>query len=260
MSVDMHVLATINQKGGVGKTTTAVNLAHAFALNGLKVLAVDLDPQAHMSAFFGVTNSEPGLDAVIRGEKDVSEVVINCRDNLDLLSPGQRLNEIDGLDRQHAGRGWLLRDMLKNCGDYDVAVIDCPPSSGLLGMNALLASGHVLIPVTGDYLAMAGLARLSGILVNIDSKTGRNRGKWIVMTRLMERRLHAREVRDRIKARFGNSVLDTSIREAVVLAESPSFGKTIFEYRPRSISAKEYAEMALEMMKKMGLNKGDHDA
>lgn len=256
----MQVLSVINQKGGVGKTTTAVNLAHAMALSGLKVLAVDLDPQAHMSAVFGVINPELGLDAVIRSEVDVNDAVRNCRKNLDLLSPGQRLNEIDGLDRQHVGRAWLVRDLLRGCEDYDIAVIDCPPSSGLLGMSALLASDHVLIPVTGDYLAMAGLARLMGILKSLDSKTRKSRGRWIVMTRLMERRLLAREVRDRIKTRFGCALLESSIREAVVLAESPSFAKTIFEYRPRSKSSQEYSALTIEMIKKIDLKKGGCNA
>lgn len=250
----MKVLAVINQKGGVGKTTTAANVASELARSGLRVLALDLDPQAHMSLYLGESDSETGLDAVIRGELAVTGALRQCRENLYLLPPGNRLNEIDGLDSSFVGRGRLVKKMLASVDEFDVALIDCPPSSGLLGMNALLAADDVLIPVTGDYLAMSGVARLMNIVASIESRTGKNIGKWLVMTRYIERRLHAREVRERIKRRFADALLDTNIRESVVLAECPSFGKTVSEYRPRSRSAEEYRALALELIKKMGLN------
>lgn len=250
----MKVLAVINQKGGVGKTTTAVNVGHEFARQGLKVLALDLDPQAHMSLHFGVPNSGAGLDSVIRGDISMPAALHECRQNLQLLPPGMRLNEIDGLDSSYVGRARIIRELLNTARGFDMVLIDCPPSSGLLGMNALLAADDVLIPVTGDYLAMSGVARLVNIVSSIESRTGKYIGKWLVMTRYVERRLHAREVREGIRRHFGTALLDTNIRESVVLAESPSFGKTVYEYRPRSCSAEEYHALALELMVKMGLN------
>lgn len=255
----MKVLAVINQKGGVGKTTTAVNLGYSLSRRGLKIMAIDLDPQAHMSLSFGIPNNGTGLDTVITGENTMAEVLYECRPNISLLRPGLRLNEVDGLDKNQVGRGRLIKDLISTVKGFDLVLIDCPPSSGLLGMNALLAADEVLVPVTGDYLAMSGVARLMKIVASIESKTQRHIGKWLVMTRYAERRLHAREVRERIKQHFGAKLLSTNIRESVVLAESPSFGKTVQEYRPRSRSAQEYDALTRELITKIGLSQGNHD-
>lgn len=244
----MRVLAVMNQKGGVGKTTTACNLAHALALKGRRVLAVDLDPQAHLAASFGVHGADPGLDRVFRGEVEIADTCISVREGVDLVPPGARLNEMEGLAKEGAARGWLLRDALANVRGYDFIIVDCPPSSGLLGMNALLGAEELLIPVAGDYLSLVGLSRLMGLLKQLEHKTGRETRKWILVTRFQERRRHAREVREKIRDYFPGQLLDTAVREAVALTESPSFGKTIFEYRPHSRSAEEYQALAEDLI------------
>jgi chromosome partitioning protein len=248
----MRVIAVMNQKGGVGKTTTATNLCHGLALQGRRVLAIDLDPQGHLAASLGVHGAEPGLDAVLRGEIGIQDARVGVRDGLDLVPPGARLNEVDGLTEGGVGRGWLLRDALAQLesddeGD-DFVVIDCPPSSGLLGMNALLGANELLIPVSGDYLALVGLSRLMALLKRLESKMERDTRKWILVTRFHERRRHAQEVRNKIREYFPGQLLHTTIREAVALAESPSFGKTIFEYRPHSRSADEYRALAIDFI------------
>ncbi|MDP2142447.1 MAG: ParA family protein [Gammaproteobacteria bacterium] len=244
----MRTIAVMNQKGGVGKTTTAVNLSHGLALKGWRVLAVDLDPQGHMSTSLGAAPTAINLDTVLRGEAGIHSAAVEVRKGLDLVSPGARLNEVDGLSSGGAARGWLLRDALREVSGYDYLIIDCPPSSGLLGMNAILATKELLIPVSGDYLALAGLSRLMGIIKTLETRTARTTHNWILLTRFQKRRRHAREVERKIHSYFPQQLLRTRISEAVALTESPSFGKTIFEYKPNSASAAEYRDLTMDII------------
>ncbi len=251
----MRILAVINQKGGVGKTTTTVNLCHSLAMANQRVLAIDLDPQGHMSASLGLKPSGNGLDAVFRHEASVADVVLNARNNLDLLAPGPRLNEFDGLRETAESSDWMLHNILNDMEGYDFVVIDCPPSSGLLGMNALVAAEEILIPVPGDYLALLGLSRLLSILDGVEKKIQRESEKWILVTRFDQRRRHAHEVANKIHQYFPEQLLPTVIHESVALAESPSFGKSIFEYQPNSRSAKEYASLADNLVSKVTISR-----
>lgn len=245
------MIAVMNQKGGVGKTTTTMNLAHALAQTGQRVLAIDLDPQAHLTAGLGlVRKSQMGMAEIMLSERSPDEVVILARDNVDLIPAGDRLGELEHMTAGGSKRGWLLRDALNEYAEqYDYILIDCPPSSGILGMNALLAAKEVLIPVSGDFFALQGLARLMGIFQHIESTLKLNTEKWVVLTRFQERRRLARDVRDKIKSYFPKRVYRTAIREAVALAESPGFGQTIFEYQASSNGAKDYKDLAKDILK-----------
>ena len=247
----MRILATMNQKGGVGKTTTSVNLCHALALAGHRVLGIDLDPQGHMACSLGVTKVEAGLDALFRDKATLDDFILNARENLDVIAPGDRLNEFDGLIEASQANGWLLHNELAELNGYDFVVIDCPPSSGLLGMNALLAAEEVLIPVPGDYLALLGLSRLLSLLEELEGKVGKQAEKWILVTRFDTRRRHAHEVVNKIHQYFPDRLLPVVIHECVVLAESPSFAKSIFEYQPNSRAAKEYQTLADNLVNKV---------
>ncbi len=239
------MMAVMNQKGGVGKTTTTLNLAHALARQGRRVLAIDLDPQAHLTAGFGALRREQaGADALMLGEAGLDQVVLPVRERLDLVPAGSRLGELEHLQEGGARRGFLLRDGLGEPEGYDAVLIDCPPSSGILGMNALLACREVLIPVAGDFFSLQGLARLMAIFAHIEQTLGREIRKWVVLTRFHERRRLAREVRDKLLGHFPDRILRTPIRESVALAESPGFGQTIFEYQARSNGAADYQALA----------------
>lgn len=246
----MRVFAVINQKGGVGKTTTTMNLAHALALSGMKVLAVDLDPQAHLTSGLGcLKKTQPGIADVMLNEMAAEDVMLQARDNLVLIPAGSRLGELEHLSIGGSKRGWLLRDALsEQVKQYDYIFIDCPPSSGILGVNALLAASEVLIPVSGDFFAMQGLARLVSIFQHIESTLNKKSRKWVVLTRFHERRKLAKEVKDKIISYFPDSVYQTAIRETVALAESPGFGQTIFEYQPKSNGANDYEELAADVL------------
>jgi len=249
------MLAVMNQKGGVGKTTTTLNLGHALARQGRRVLAIDLDPQAHLTAGFGALRQEQaGVDTVMLGEATLAEAVLTVRENLDLLPAGHRLGELEHLQDGGARRGFLLRDGLGEVTGYDVVLIDCPPSSGILGMNALLACREVLIPVAGDFFSLQGLARLMAIFTHIEETLKREIQKWVVLTRFHERRRLAREVRDKLLDHFPDRILCTPIRESVALAESPGFGQTIFEYQARSNGAHDYRALAEDVWQRRTLS------
>ena len=248
----MSMIAVINQKGGVGKTTTTMNLSHALARADKKVLAIDLDPQSHLTAGFGMRHAgQTGIADVLLGDKSIFEVVIPARDNVDLIPAGERLGELEHLSSGGAKRGWLLHEALAEIkSQYDYVYFDCPPSSGILGMNALLAADEVLIPVSGDFFALQGLSRLMGIFKHIENTLKRDIDKWVVLTRFQERRRLARDVREKIIGYFPKHVYQTPIRETVALAESPGFGKTIFEYQRNGHGAQDYMSLAKDVMQR----------
>lgn len=244
------MMAVINQKGGVGKTTTTLNLAHAISKNDKRVLCIDLDPQAHLTAGFGkMARGQHGVAELLLGEMDLPSVALSTRENLDLVPAGDRLGELEHINQGGSKRGWLLRDAVKpHINDYDFVFIDCPPSSGILGMNALLAAKEVLIPVSGDFFALQGLSRLMGIFQHLEDVLKKKSEKWVVLTRYQERRRLARDVKDRIMGYFPEHVYRTPIRESVALAESPGFGKTIFEYQGKSNGALDYEGLAEDVL------------
>lgn len=245
------MMAVINQKGGVGKTTTTLNLAHAMAQCKKRVLCIDLDPQAHLTAGFGLLKrQQQGIADLLLGDLDFENVVIQARDGLDLIPAGEKLGELEHMSEGGAKRGWLLRDAISEYAEkYDYVFVDCPPSSGILGMNALLATKEVLIPVSGDFFALQGLSRLMSIFQHIEGVLKTQTQKWVVLTRYQDRRRLARDVRDKILGYFPKHVYQTPIRETVALAESPGFGKTIFEYQGKCNGALDYMNLAKDVIK-----------
>jgi len=248
----MRKIAVISQKGGVGKTTTSMNLAHALRLAGKKVLLIDMDPQENLSNSLGIFgNSIPGIGAVLLEEFDVNESVVKLENGLSIIPAGSRLGELEFVSKGGSERGFRLQKALQELkGKFDFILIDCPPSAGMLGMNALMAVKELIIPVSSDYLSMQGLSRLMGILQHIESKLHTRNQKWVVLTRYQKRRKLAQEVKDKILQYFPKQVLKTSIRESVALAESPSYCKTIFEYKKLSYGAEDYLNLAKDVIHK----------
>jgi len=246
-----RIIAILNQKGGVGKTTTAANLTHALARLGHKVLVIDLDPQSHLAVSLGiVARQQTGIDDVLLGQATIVERLIPVRERLDLVVAGPRLQEIEQLTQGEAQRGDLLQRALQAMSsDHAFVFIDCPPSSGVLVANTLFAADEILVPMTSDYLALQGLSHLMGTIKRFETVLKKRYVLRLLMSRYIPSRRLSKDVLETMKKYFSGQILVTPIRETAFLAECPSFGKTIFEYRPGCRSAKDFMALADDFLR-----------
>jgi len=247
-----RIIAVMNQKGGVGKTTTTINLGHALALAGKKVTLLDMDPQGQIATGYGIDNNVSGLDDVLLKDVAIDDIKQQVRDRLYVVPAGNKLADYEHVSTGGSARGHKLRLAIESSSlkDQDFILIDCPPSSGLLGINAMFAAREVLIPVSSDYLSLQGLSRMMQILKRAESLSGHPIKLWLVSTRMDMRRRLAHEVRNRILKYFPGRVFATVVRENVSLAECPSFGKTIFEYKSTSAGAEDYFALAQDIIER----------
>jgi len=245
----MRTIAVVNQKGGVGKTTTTVNLGHALALQGKRVMLVDLDPQGHLSLCLGLYRApHEGIDSVLLDGQPLQGKAVSTRELLSLVPAGDKLGEFEQIEGG-AERGNILRSAIQQAAlDVDYLIFDCPPSAGLLVVNAVLAADDVLVPVTGDYLSLTGLAKLMVTIQRIEGLRDSPLKKWIFLSRYVARRSLSEEVRDKILQHFPEHLLSAHIREAAVLTECAGVGRSIFEYRAKSKSAEEFRTLADDLL------------
>jgi chromosome partitioning protein len=260
-----EIAAFLNQKGGVGKTTSVVNIGAGLAILGKKVLIVDLDPQAHLTGYFGIETNEINktIFDVLRGKADLRESLVKK----DLRARFHINGEDSRISVQIAPSDFTLTDAeivlssiperefsLKKAIDihqdeFDYILIDCPPSLGLLSTNALVASKKVYIPVQTEHLALESLGNLHRTIestitrLNPDLEIG-----GLIATRFDGRKNLNRAVVETLKERFGSLFLESMIRENIVLAEAPSAGKDIFSYRSRSYGAQDYLDLCQEIL------------
>lgn len=257
------VIAVVNQKGGVGKTTTTVNLGAAVAQLGKRVLLIDIDAQSNLGTHLGITKAEEGAESleappqpestiydVLKGKKEIKEVIIKRSAGMDVVPSSLFLSAADLELGGVVGRELILKRALEKIkSEYDVVLIDCPPALGLLSLNALAAAQQVIIPVQSEYLALHGVRQL---LDTIDQVRGIYNPSLIVGGVLIclhdNRKRLARVVSDTVRAYFGDLVFDTVIRTNVALAEAPAGGQTIFEYSPKSTGAEDYTALAKEVL------------
>lgn len=248
-----YIIAVVNQKGGVGKTTTVVNLGSYLAKNGKYVLMVDLDPQANAGSGFGVDHRavDRGLYDVLIGEAEMKEVIVPTDiPGLKLVPATAALAgaavELVGVDR----REWRLADaLLEVRNDYDYILIDCPPSLGLHTLNGLVAADRVLIPVQAEYYALEGLSQLLETIGLVKNSLRPNlEVMGAVLTMFDGRTKLSDDVMKELYKFFPNKIFRAVIPRNVRLAEAPSFGKPISEYDPWSKGAKAYERLALEIL------------
>lgn len=255
---DLRILAILNHKGGVGKTTTCFNLASSYADQGIRILAIDLDPQSHLSVSLGL--KDPGLsgvDDLFLDQAPAANYIVNIREYLDLIPAGYRLGEVERLASKGRQKAMLLRDALGPIqSNYDLVLIDCPPTSGLLNFNALYAASEVVIPVSSDYLALHGLSQLLRTLKSAEKFMHKQLQLWIALTRFTTRRRLSNQVKDKLIKYFPHQLLATEVRECAALAESPSFAASIFDYNKRSNGAQDYAALADDILYRRVIKKG----
>lgn len=248
-------ISVINQKGGVGKTTTAVNLSAAIGALGKKVLLVDIDPQGNSTSGYGINKREienSTYDMIINGV-DASEIVINTKfKNVDLLPSDMNLAgaevEMIGLQKRES----LVKMALAKLWDkYDYVFLDCPPSLGLITINALCASDTFLVPIQCEYYALEGLAQLMTTVRQIKRLYNPHIELEGVLLTMYDGRLNlTSQVVDEVKKFFPHKVYATTIPRNVRLSEAPSFGEPIMYYDKSSKGAAAYADLANEFLKK----------
>jgi chromosome partitioning protein len=240
----------MNQKGGVGKTTTVINLGHALALLGKKTILLDIDPQGQVATGLGLDNSQSGMDDVLINGESIDDKLVEARANLIVVPAGTRLAEFEMMISGGSSRGYKLKQAIDNSSlaDVDFVLIDCPPSTGLLGLNAMFAVDEMIVPVSGDYLSLQGLSKLMQTLKRVQTLSGKEIVLWLASTRMQMSRRLTHEVRKRILKYFPGRVFQTVIKECVALAESPSFGKSIFDYKKDSKSAEDYQSLAQDLI------------
>lgn len=250
-----YILTLANQKGGVGKTTTAVNLAAFLGKKKKKVLVIDLDPQGNATSGLGINKGE--LDGtiydVIVNDVDIKDTIWEssadnvwiCPTNINLA--GAEIELVNVMSREQ-----VLKNAIKPIkGEYDYIIIDCPPSLSILTINALTASDGIVIPIQGEYYALEGLTQLVDTINIVKKKLNKSLSILGVVLTMFDRRTQlTRQVREEVENYFGDKVFSTVIPRNVRLAEAPSHGVAILDYDKHSKGAKAYESLANEVIKR----------
>lgn len=244
------IYAISNHKGGVGKTTSTINIGAALANKNHKVLLVDLDPQANLTQSLGIKNAEITIYENLKGEKIIHP--IEYKTNLYVLPSSLDLSAAEIELSSEPGREYILKDILSQLTNkFDYILIDCPPSLGLLTINALTAANFVLIPMQAEYLPLRGLAKLTEVIKKIQTRLNdKLKIGGVFLTQYDTRKVLNRDIAESVSDFFGDKFLLTKISNNVALAEAPSQSKDIFLYNRSSKGAIDYNELCNEIIQK----------
>lgn len=248
----MRIIAVTNQKGGSGKTTTSVNLAAGLAEKGKKTLLIDLDPQCSATSWCGVETPGKGIYSLFLNEKPLPELVLKTYSkNLSVVPASSWLVGAEKALASEIGAETILKKSFESLSGkkWQYILIDCPPSLGVLTVNALVAARAILVPVETHIMALAGLAQLMKTYDLIKERLNADLDiTGILACRVNSRTRHAWEIIQALNDRFGKKVYKTLIRENIKLAEAPSYRKPIMEYAPQSIGTVDYRALAKEVI------------
>ncbi len=250
------IIAIANQKGGVGKTTTAISLSSCLAEKGKKVLAVDLDPQANLTSGIGLEKDAPNKTVyeLIIGKADVQQVIqANVMENLDVIPSSLDLAGAEVELMSIVGKEFILRDAFQPIRDnYDYIIIDCPPSLSTLTVNAMTAASAVLVPIQCEYYALEGLSQLIQTVELVKSRLNQDLYiAGVVLTMYDSRTNLSSQVAENVRDNLEQTVYDTIIPRNIRLAEAPSYGMPINVYDPKSAGAESYEQLADEVIRKI---------
>jgi len=244
------VISISNHKGGVGKTTSAINIGAGLSKLGKRILLIDLDPQANLSQSLGIIEPDSNIYGALRGEYKLQPIEIVK--GLDVIPSTLDLSGAEVEMSGEAGREYILRELIEPIrGSYDYILIDSPPSLGLLTLNSFVASDQIFIPLQAQFLALQGLTKLLEVIDKIKKRLNKElEVGGVFITQYDSRKVLNRDVVATIEAHFEDAVFKTKIRDNVALAEAPAQGLDIFRYNPKSPGAEDYLSLCKEILKK----------
>ncbi len=259
----MRSISISNHKGGVGKTTTALNLGAGLARLGEKVLLIDMDPQAHLTYSLGIEahELETSVHDIMKGLAKIEDLVIT-REGLDLIPSsldlsGKGKRELMSLEKSE----WLLSNGMDGADKYDYIIIDCPPALGIFTLNALTFSQEIFVPLQAEFLSLQGMSKLLKWVKQVQKRYNEKLEiSGVIITCFDKRKRLNQEVDAKVRSYFKNRVFETQIRENISLAEAPGFGQSIFEYDSGSHGAEDYMNLSREVMERSSRYEEEREA
>ena len=244
------IIAISNHKGGVGKTTSTLNIGAALQRMGKKVLLIDLDPQANLTQSLGLMDHTPTIYEALRGEAQLDPIEV--LPGLDVVTSTLDLSGAEVELSSEPGKDYILKELLEPLRSrYNYILIDSPPSLGLLTMNALAAAQEVYIPLQAHYLALQGMSKLQEIVEKVRKRLNKGlRIGGVFVTQYDQRKVLNRNVAETIREHFPAETFRTAIRDNIALAEAPTQGLDVFRYAPKSTGAADYQALAKEIEKR----------
>jgi chromosome partitioning protein len=248
----MRIVCIVNQKGGTGKTTTAINMGSALASLNKNVLLIDFDPQANLSYSFGIKSPGGNIAEVLQGKQTLQTILVK-KEGMSIVPSSVSLADVEISLANKIGRERMLKEHLSGLKGYDYVFIDSPPSLSILTVNALNTANWVLIPAQMEILSLQGLTQLLDTINEVRQVLNKNlKVAGIVACMYDSRRRLSNEVLSQIKGSLKERVFNTVIRENVKIAEAPSFAKSVLAYAPGSHGAEDYLNLAKEFVRERG--------
>lgn len=242
------VISMVNHKGGVGKTTSTLNLGRALSLKKKRVLIIDIDPQANLSQATGIEEPEKSIyHAMCEGEP---LPIVNIATNFDIVPADLDLSEAELRLQSDVNGYFILKKLLKNIeANYDYILIDCPPSLGILTLNALIASSRVIVVVQSEYLAVKGLQTILNLMEKLKENLNSDLNIMGMLLTQINRTVFRKSIADTVKNMYPGKVFNTMISQNITLAEASASGKDIFAFDAECAGAKDYSKLADEVIK-----------